>query len=267
MTGTFEQKKIEKTEHKKRDKTEQKKREKDEPKKRAKDEPKKRAKDENEKKGKVKDENEKKKKSRRSRPSDKKYTTVLTNKRGVVAGVILLLIGLTLHVMGMATPNWVVQKWKYAGLWSEHSTWIMTYGQVSSLVTKPVPSWIRGVQAVAILGAVAAILSIVFLLISLKRPEKRVFIVSGVAAISAGFLIIVGVLTYGVQYLGWAKFSFSWAFFLEIAAGCIMIIAGFTILAVMTKQKYASKTLPADTSVKLLHHRRSVVTLKTRVVV
>ncbi|XP_041360474.1 uncharacterized protein LOC121376767 [Gigantopelta aegis] len=93
--------------------------------------------------------------------------------------------------------------------------------------------WVRGVQAMAVFGVVAAIFSLVFVLVFLKRPRKQFLILSGVAGISAGLFVIIGVLIYGFRYLDKYAHTFEWGFYLEILAACIMITAGATLLSVM----------------------------------
>ncbi|XP_062600043.1 uncharacterized protein LOC134261639 [Saccostrea cucullata] len=150
-------------------------------------------------------------------------------------------LGFLLFVVGFGVPYW--EKFTfggYGGLWKicskvlgiEGCKYYTDLGDVGK--NTYLPDWFESVRVFESVGLVAAIISLVFLVlytcISKTAGNKIVALLTAIITLGAGAVILLGVIIFGskkdMDYL-------DWAFGLAVVGGCFYVISGVLLFVSM----------------------------------
>lgn len=138
-------------------------------------------------------------------------------------GLVLMGLGLLLDLIGFVSDYWSAADTVYGT--AHNGLWDVAYP----------PSWFEAVQAFETIGFIAAIASLVLVILYIFVPatagKKIVFILSMLACFAAAGCIILGIIIYGAK-----MDNLSWSFVLCTIAGIIFGISGILLIVDMLKR-------------------------------
>ncbi|XP_025091382.1 uncharacterized protein LOC112562362 isoform X1 [Pomacea canaliculata] len=164
----------------------------------------------------------------------------------LIVAFVLLGIGLLLHIIGFAVPQWHDQEWMTSerylvrvtyGLWRYcYNSWhrrSMDPEVCTSIVDSQYDrGYTRATQFFETVGLIAAIASIVLLLLGVCvatcRDRRILPILSGICSIAAAGCILLGTVIFGANDA--EEDHLSWAFALCIVGGIFFGVAGVLII-------------------------------------
>ncbi|WAR00083.1 hypothetical protein MAR_024455 [Mya arenaria] len=121
-----------------------------------------------------------------------------------IIAAVLLFIALVLHVVGVATDYWVNVLGIHSGLWRTCALGTCAYAG-----TDVTTDWLKGTQAVEIIGLLLGFIALLAISVILCFPKLyRWRAIALVSALLAGVLIIVGVIIYGAKVEDNLDYSF-----------------------------------------------------------
>ncbi|BFZ22037.1 hypothetical protein BsWGS_25075 [Bradybaena similaris] len=151
-----------------------------------------------------------------------------------VCALVIQLVGLTLHIIGLGTPEWsfVPDGDVTYGLWEDC---ISTYGCVN--IFKPKSSMLMATEAFVLLGmisgivALTAALAFIVLHIMEKAPSPKLTLVSMATGIFALVCNFIAVVIWGAGIHDPDTLTIGYSFVFCITGGILMAIGGILAFA------------------------------------
>lgn len=168
-------------------------------------------------------------------------------------GLFLLILGLVIDVIGVASPYWILAEVGgekvYGGLWQICTSGsVATYSFSGCTDFDEVPDWFKAVRGFGVLGILLLLIAVLtaFLRICLK-DRACVLVLAIVLSFMAAVCNVISVSVFGEKYYDIVKdssvFSFHFAFVFCILSIVISGIAGiFMIVEVAKRSSYTSMT-------------------------
>ncbi|GFN99695.1 lens fiber membrane intrinsic protein-like [Plakobranchus ocellatus] len=149
-------------------------------------------------------------------------------------------LGNLLHIIGLATPEWVTTDIVLPFVGKQEQTQGLWEGCVNDDCDslKNEPDWLKASGAMAILGMLAGlgalvIAGLIFVMGLMDKSANKAFgILAVLAAIGSFVLILICVIVYAVKAEDdYDNFDFGYSFGLSIAGAILILLGGFIAMA------------------------------------
>ncbi|XP_067666179.1 uncharacterized protein [Haliotis asinina] len=151
----------------------------------------------------------------------------------VKACLALIPLGGLFHLIGFASPYWIMAGSAHSGIWQLCNNGVcISYLDARLTLT----AWLRATQFFETAGLIAIGVAAVFLFLSIfgqsLRDKKIITIINALACFGACGAIIIGAIIYGsqngvVDYLSWAFALCIVGAIMEGVAGALLIVGTF----------------------------------------